>query len=123
MSEKYTRKFDIEVAPPTSISQIKNAKSSIYANGIGNYFAEQNFLWNDLPGTLIEILELSSKVFENNGITIKSQEQATESTIKALSRAGELNKYSALHFACHGYFDNNIAEMSSIVLSEVSKHP
>lgn len=39
---------------------------------------------------------------------------------KQLSKSGELSKYGILHFACHGYFDKSLAEMSSVLFSEVS---
>ena len=40
--------------------------------------------------------------------------------MKSLSKDGELSKYGILHFACHGYFDKSLAEMSSVLFSEVS---
>ena len=37
-----------------------------------------------------------------------------------MSKDGLLSNYSVLHFACHGYFDSDLSEMSSVLFSEVS---
>lgn len=45
---------------------------------------------------------------------------ASEATLKKISKDGLLSKYATVHFACHGYFDSDLSEMSSVLFSEVS---
>ena len=95
-------------------------KGEILRNGPGVYFEKKNILWQDLPGTVFEINLLKNTVFKKDDLFEIMQENASEKNLKTLSLQGKLRDYSVLHFACHGYFDPNIAEMSSIVFSEVS---
>jgi CHAT domain-containing protein len=46
--------------------------------------------------------------------------EASEAKVKELSRSGILGNYSNIHFACHGYFNEEAPVMSSVVFSEVS---
>ena len=103
-----------------SKSQQNYAKKNFTESNPVNYFSSKNFFWNDLPGTLLEVTTLQKNVFNSKNLLLKTQEEATEKNLKELSKNGTLAKYPILHFACHGYFDNNIAEMCSIVFSEVS---
>jgi len=88
--------------------------------GAGIYFADQSFEWNDLPGTLSEIKVLQKEVFTEKKMTLYSGESVAEETIKKLSEQKKLQTYSIVHLACHGYFDNTVSDMSSVVFSEVS---
>lgn len=117
-----TRKFQIDSIQTSAFSsdQIKATQSKIFSEGAGEYFSSLNLVWDDLPGTLSEVYLLRKNVFNDGKTQLRVQEEATESSLKTLSRSGELKKYPVLHFACHGYFDGNIAEMCSIVFSEVS---
>jgi len=76
--------------------------------------------WRDLPGTETEVKNLQSLVSSSYDIQVFTGRDVNEAQIKRLSNRGELLKYPILHFACHGYFDDEDAERSGIVLSEVS---
>lgn len=91
----------------------------IKLNGPSSYFEKKNLHWKDLPGTLTE-LNCLQKIFKSKDFSEFVQENASENKLKELSKNGELKKISILHFACHGYFDRQISDMSSILFSEVS---
>lgn len=91
----------------------------IEQEGDAKYFEQKHFTWYDLPGTVLEVETLQKTIFKN--ADIKTQKSATESLLKNLSKQGMLSKYAVLHFACHGYFDSDVSEMSSVLFSEVSE--
>ncbi len=99
--------------------QLTYVKRDIQQNGPANYFAQKKLNWQNLPGTLTELSSISS-LFKQEDFTEITQENAAEYNVKELSTTGELSKYGILHFACHGYFDKSLAEMSSVLFSEVS---
>ncbi|HAO31115.1 MAG TPA: hypothetical protein DCQ43_07215 [Treponema sp.] len=77
--------------------------------------------WNDLPGTMRELNLLKDSVFAAYDFFSITQEEATEQHIKSISESGELEHYSIVHFACHGYFNRpNSSQPTSILLSEIS---
>lgn len=92
----------------------------IQDNGPSGYFRQKNLRWMDLPGTVTELNTLKDNVFKGKGYEHYVQEAASEQTVKQLSKNGTLSTYPLLHFACHGYFDRNYSNMSSILFSEVS---
>jgi len=77
-------------------------------------------VWRDLPGTETEVKNLQTLAASSNNIRVLLGSQVSEEQIKALSSQGDLVKYPILHFACHGYFNENDPGRSGIVLSEVS---
>ena len=77
-------------------------------------------LWLDLPGTEKEVKNLEEIINSPKGMQVFLGRNVSEFQIKDLSRRGELAKYPILHFACHGYFNENDPDRSGIVLSEVS---
>ena len=91
----------------------------IKLNGPSNYFEKKNLHWKDLPGTLTE-LNCLQKIFKSKDFSEFVQENASENKLKELSKNDKLKNFSILHFACHGYFDRQISDMSSILFSEVS---
>ena len=93
-------------------------KNLIKNEGSASYFNQKNLKWCDLPGTITELETLRKSVFKN--AKIETQRQASESALKTYSKNGTLSKYSVIHFACHGYFDSDLSEMSSVLFSEVS---
>lgn len=99
--------------------QLTYTKRDIQQNGPANYFAQKKLNWQNLPGTLTELGSICN-LFKQSDFTEITQEKAAEYNVKELSKAGELSKYGILHFACHGYFDKSLAEMSSVLFSEVS---
>ncbi len=100
--------------------QIAYMRHDIARNGPGSYFAEKNLKWQDLPGTLAELNILKTSVFTDGRFSERVQDEASERKVKELSKDGTLGSFPVLHFACHGYFDGSISEMSSVLFSEVS---
>lgn len=86
----------------------------------GKYFQARNITWSNIPGTGTEIHTLKEKTFKNSRFKLVEGKDATERNVKAMSQSKELEEYSVVHFACHGYFDTQNYQMSSIVFSEVS---
>ena len=80
----------------------------------------QELSWYDLPGTETEVKNLQKLVDSSKDMQAVLGKNASEAQIKRLSARGELAKYPILHFACHGYFNENDQGRSGIVLSEVS---
>ena len=99
--------------------QLAYTKRDIQQNGPADYFAQKKLVWQNLPGTLTELGSISG-LFKQDDFSEITQEKAAEYNVKQLSQQGELSKYGILHFACHGYFDKSLAEMSSVLFSEVS---
>ena len=101
-------------------AQLAYMRSHIREYGPGDYFRQKSLSWKDLPGTVTEVNTLRENIFTSGKYDERMQKDATEAELKRLSSAGNLKEYSVLHLACHGYFDRNIAEMSSVLFSEVS---
>lgn len=115
--ESRSLKLDVDTAS-FNAAKTSSVESNIFLNGAGDYFSSINAIWPDLPGTLKEVNAINREVFSDSKMFV--QKQASEKSLKLLSDSGELSKFSIIHFACHGYFDNNVAEMCSVVFSEVS---
>lgn len=116
-----TRGIDRELSSidsQTSSMSEEALRKLIENEGTPVYFEQKNLKWHDLPGTVVEVEKLKKTVFTNAN-TI-SEKKASEALLKELSKQGELSKYCILHFACHGYFDSALSEMSSVLFSEVS---
>jgi CHAT domain-containing protein len=78
--------------------------------------------WINLPGTAAEVGAVQRIADEQNRpIAVYLQEDVSEETIKYLSVRGELARYPIIHFACHGYFNEDEPGRSGIVMSEVSQ--
>lgn len=90
----------------------------IKKEGSAKYYEQKKLNWRDLPGTIIEIETLQKSTFPK--AKIETQKTASESNLKSMSKKGILSNYSILHFACHGYYDSDLSEMSSVLFSEVS---
>ena len=86
--------------------------------GSAKYYEQKKLNWRDLPGTIVEIENLQKSTFPK--AKIETQKTASESNLKDMSKNGILSNYSILHFACHGYYDSDLSEMSSVLFSEVS---
>jgi CHAT domain-containing protein len=76
--------------------------------------------WLDLPGTETEVKGLQRLASSGAQPTILLGSDVSERKIKDLSDQGQLGAYPIVHFACHGYFNEQESEKSGIVLSEVS---
>lgn len=97
---------------------VDDLQSILKNEGAAKYFEQKKLNWHDLPGTVVELESLQKATFQK--ATVETQKSASEATLKAMSKKGLLSNYSILHFACHGYFDSDLSEMSSVLFSEVS---
>ena len=117
----FTMKF---LAAPASSSNANSTekllKKYVEDEDAGHYFATKQISWCNIPGTGEEIHNIQSNVFGKDLFKIVETKAATEQTLKELSESKKLADYSVIHFACHGYFDSDYPQMSSIVFSEVS---
>lgn len=105
------------VTTNTSLTE-QDLRNLIEQNGSAAYFANKKLHWQDLPGTIYELEELKKGAFKN--ATVQTQKTASEAVLKEFSKSKKLGNFGVLHFACHGYFDPDLAEMSSVLFSEVS---
>jgi CHAT domain-containing protein len=78
--------------------------------------------WPDLRYAGQE-MQRAQGLFKAQGAKVVSREQASEVTLRALSRQGELAKYRYLLFSAHGYFDPNLPQFSSLVLRREGPEP
>lgn len=76
--------------------------------------------WDNLPGTLSEVGDISKTV---KGAKLITGRDVTENSVKQLSKSGELAKYKVVHFATHGIVVPELPELSAIVLSQVKNQP
>jgi CHAT domain-containing protein/tetratricopeptide (TPR) repeat protein len=77
--------------------------------------------WGNLPGTQVE-MEQAAKLFSGQSRVI-SGKAASETTLRALSKGGELAQYRYLLFAAHGFFDPSFPAYSSLVLTPEGREP
>ncbi len=70
--------------------------------------------WNNLPGTLTEVIAINSIIPYSTTLT---GSDVSEYNIKQLSDNGTLRNYKVLHFATHGLVVPEIPELSAVVLS------
>ena len=117
----FTMKFLTNAAPVSSANSRENLiKKYVEEEDAGHYFAAKDISWCNIPGTGEEIHNIQKNVFGKDLFQIVETSKATEQTIKELSESKKLADYSVIHFACHGYYDIDYPQMSSIVLGEVS---
>jgi CHAT domain-containing protein len=74
--------------------------------------------WQYLGGTVAEIQGLARIFIE--APTIYQGREVTKRNIKRLSLEGILLDYQVIHFALHGFFDDNLTPQAALVLSEAS---
>ena len=98
-----------------SVADLQNILKN---EGSAQYFEQKKLNWYDLPGTIVELETLQKATFPK--AQVETQKTASEATLKKMSKDGLLSKYATVHFACHGYFDSDLSEMSSVLFSEVS---
>lgn len=98
-----------------SVEELQNILKN---EGSKQYFEQKKLNWHDLPGTIVELEILKKDTFPR--AQVETQKIASEATLKKMSKDGLLSKYATVHFACHGYFDSDLSEMSSVLFSEVS---
>lgn len=71
--------------------------------------------WQDLPGSEREVLKLQQ--IAGDGATVLTGPRASESTLRQLSRTGQLDDHRVLHFATHGFVLPDRPDLSALVLS------
>lgn len=74
--------------------------------------------WDQLPGTMSEVENISLIVSDSEAIT---GAEATENKVKQLSESGKLGDYKILHFATHGLVVPDNSNLSSIILSQFNE--
>lgn len=79
------------------------------------WFDRHGVRWTELPGAAREV-EAVAKQFPGSQVFTGSQ--ASESTLQALDRRGELSQYAYLLFATHGYLSLESPNMSAVVLAQ-----
>ena len=97
---------------------VEDLQNILKNEGSKQYFEQKKLNWHDLPGTIVELETLQKAIFPK--AQVEFQKRASEATLKKISKDGLLSKYATVHFACHGYFDSDLSEMSSVLFSEVS---
>ena len=118
----FTMKFLSKASAPASSANSREnlIKKYVEEEDAGHYFAAKDISWCNIPGTGEEIHNIQKNVFGKDLFQIVETSKATEQTIKELSESKKLADYSVIHFACHGYYDIDYPQMSSIVFGEVS---
>jgi tetratricopeptide (TPR) repeat protein len=81
-----------------------------------DYYSQKG--WPYLAGTVEEILGLEKITTVKP--TIYQGREVTKRFIKRLSLEGTFLNYPIIHFACHGYFNDNLIPQAALVFSEVS---
>ena len=89
-------------------------------NSVSEYYKNNFFTWENLPGAGQELRNLKTVIFPKDKVDIFEQANATEKLIKQLSQSGKLADYNQILISCHGYFNTEKPEMSTLVFSEVS---
>ncbi|MEK7990970.1 MAG: CHAT domain-containing tetratricopeptide repeat protein, partial [Thiotrichaceae bacterium] len=98
----------------TTTEKLLLADASVYRNAL-----QRLGTWCTLKGTETELDELK-RLFSTQKPIIYRHKNASESKLVQLNQQKQLKNYKYLHFATHGYLDNQTPALSSIVLSQVN---
>lgn len=112
-------KFD-SIANNRGTVKIENLNENNSYNSVAEYYKKNVSTWGNIKGTGQELHNIKELIFQKEKVDIFEQENATEQKIKYLSQSGTLSEYSQILIACHGYFNAEKPEMSTLVFSEVS---
>ena len=125
--------YDISYVQSLAVSEIvksrnySNSRSEFLGFGGAEYsefdpenFPEEyqmvrNLMWNDLPGTILELQGIDD-LFINGNIYLENE--VSETTVKSLSNSGELSNYKIIHFATHGLVLPEQPNLSALVLTD-----
>jgi len=101
-------------ADPTYSSDIEldNVSSDIYRS---EYLSLGYEGWSDLPGTRIEMESISKNITDSK---IYYGDNASESSLKELSKSGRIAEYNIVHFATHGLLVTDKPELNALILSQ-----
>ncbi|GBU28616.1 hypothetical protein R84B8_02176 [Treponema sp. R8-4-B8] len=100
----------------TVLAPEEDVKPAQNFDAAGEYYRSR-LAWADLPGTETEVKAIKKIAAKS---TVILGRETSERKVKELSANGTLERVPILHFACHGYFNSQYPELSSIVFSEVS---
>ncbi|MGA2642311.1 MAG: CHAT domain-containing tetratricopeptide repeat protein, partial [Spirochaetia bacterium] len=106
-----------------SVTHVSAKSKQYYAqgsaeSGLSGYYANLGLEWPNLPGTKEEVQALDRSIYGGRGSRVVTGSAVSEAAVKAMSASGELAKWRTLHFACHGYFDQDYPSLSAVVMSE-----
>jgi len=90
----------------------KDKKTKNYTQVLKGIYTSQGFDFSPLPFTEKEVKKIA-KYFPQDKQDVYLKKKATEDIIKRLS----LSDYQIIHFACHGFLDENFPFRSALVLS------
>jgi CHAT domain-containing protein len=78
--------------------------------------------WSPLPGALQEVREVREafirRGYEPRDLVALTGREASESALQQMNRSRELKTFRYLHFAAHGYLNNDDPSLSAVVLSQ-----
>ena len=89
-------------------------------DSVSEYYKKNIPSWENLSGSGQELKNLKTVIFPKDKVDIFEQTNATEKLIKQLSQSEKLADYNQILISCHGYFNTEKPEMSTLVFSEVS---
>jgi CHAT domain-containing protein len=92
------------------------------ARGVGEAFELLGVVWNNLPGSAIEVAEVAN-LFGTEDSDVRKSGEATEAQLLQLNREHALARYKYLLFSTHGYLSTEEPALSAIVLGQVDKAP
>ena len=101
--------------PQTSTEKLVQADAETYQTALQNL----NFQWCNLKFTEKELDALAALFAAENPIIYRHQD-ASEPKLLALNQQNVLSQYQYLHFSAHGYFDNTVPLLSSLVLDQLN---
>lgn len=105
--------------PVESRQQMQQLRQLVWGQPDGHmreiYGALYQPQWAPLPGTRQELESIQQEL---PAAQLRTQLQVDEAELKALSEAGELQRYKVLHFATHGLTVAELPELSALVLSQ-----
>ncbi len=87
---------------------------------VGAAFGLLGVVWNNLPGSEIEVTEVA-RLFGTEDADVSKNTEATEAQLQRLNREHALTRYKYLLFSTHGYLSTEEPALSAIVLGQVDK--
>ncbi len=119
LAKRPTNFSDKLLALGNPIYEDLTANNKTISNARKLYNEQNGFNWSSLPGTEAEVKSLATD-FKN--VTTLLGSQATEESIKLLSKQNQLKDYSIVHFATHGYVTTDQPELSTLVLNQTNSY-
>ncbi|HEX4329414.1 MAG TPA: CHAT domain-containing tetratricopeptide repeat protein, partial [Burkholderiales bacterium] len=89
---------------------------------MGAAFGLLGVVWNNLPGSEIEVTEVAH-LFGEQDADVSKNKNATEAQLQRLNGEHALARYKYLLFSTHGYLSTEEPALSAIVLGQLDKAP